>query len=125
MSELIGIVDLGSNSARLVIFQIYRNRSYNLIYEQKEAVRLSEGSTENGLLKKGDVLVYNHDNKIIVPRVIKKSNNGETISFKTKGDYNNAKDSWTVKQEDVIGIVKFRIRWIGMPTVALNELLNK
>ena len=51
MSELIGIVDLGSNSARLVIFQIYRNRSYNLIYEQKEAVRLSEGSTENGLLK--------------------------------------------------------------------------
>lgn len=76
-------------------------------------------------IKKGDVLVYNHDNKIIVHRVMKKSNNGETISFKTKGDYNNAKDSWTVKQEDVIGIVKFRIRWIGMPTVALNELLNK
>lgn len=76
-------------------------------------------------IKKGDVLVYNHDNKIIVHRVIKKSNNGETISFKTKGDYNNTKDSWTVKQEDVIGIVKIRIRWIGMPTVALNELLNK
>ena len=76
-------------------------------------------------IKKGDVLVYNHDNKIIVHRVIKKSNNGKTISFKTKGDYNNAKDSWTVKQEDVIGIVKFRIRWVGMPTVALNELLNK
>ena len=79
----------------------------------------------DGKIKKGDVLVYNHDNKIIVHRVIKKSNNGETISFKTKGDYNNAKDSWTVKQEDVIGIVKFRIRWVGMPTVALNELLNK
>lgn len=76
-------------------------------------------------IKKGDVLVYNHDNKIIVHRVIKKSNNGETISFKTKGDYNNAKDSWAVKQEDIIGIVKFRIRWVGMPTVALNELLNK
>lgn len=76
-------------------------------------------------IKKGDVLVYNHDNKTIVHRVIKKSNNGKTISFKTKGDYNNTKDSWTVKQEDVIGIVKFRIRWVGMPTVALNELLNK
>lgn len=80
---------------------------------------------ETRKIKKGDVLVYNHDNKIIVHRVIKKSNNGETISFKTKGDYNNAKDSWTVKQEEVIGIVKFRIRWVGMPTVALNELLNK
>ena len=80
---------------------------------------------ETRKIKKGDVLVYNHDNKIIVHRVIKKSNNGKTISFKTKGDYNNTKDSWTVKQEDVIGIVKFRIRWVGMPTVALNELLNK
>lgn len=80
---------------------------------------------ETRKIKKGDVLVYNHDNKIIVHRVIKKSNNGETISFKTKGDYNNAKDSWIVKQEEVIGIVKFRIRWVGMPTVALNELLNK
>ena len=80
---------------------------------------------EERKIKKGDVLVYNHDNKIIVHRVIKKSNNGKTISFKTKGDYNNTKDSWTVKQEDIIGIVKFRIRWVGMPTVALNELLNK
>lgn len=43
MLERIGIIDLGSNSARLVIFQIYRNRSYNLIHEQKEIVRLSEG----------------------------------------------------------------------------------
>ena len=76
------------------------------------------------LIKKGDILVYNHENKIIVHRVIKKIN-GENISFKTKGDYNNAKDSWIVKQDDVIGIVKFRIRWVGMPTVALNELLNK
>ena len=63
-------------------------------------------------IKKGDVLVYNHDNKIIVHRVIKKSNNGKTISFKTKGDYNNAKYSWTVKQEDVIVIVKFKIIWV-------------
>ena len=76
-------------------------------------------------IKKGDILVHNHDNKIIVHRVIKKSNNNGNITFRTKGDHNNAKDSWTVKQDDVIGIVKFRIKWIGMPTVALNELLNK
>lgn len=44
MLERIGIIDLGSNSARLVIFQIYRNRAYNLIHEQKEIVRLSEGA---------------------------------------------------------------------------------
>lgn len=76
-------------------------------------------------IKKGDILVYNHDNKIIVHRVIKKISDDGKVKFVTKGDYNNAKDSWVVKSEDVIGIVKFKIKWIGMPTVALNELLNR
>ncbi len=76
-------------------------------------------------IKKGDILVYNHDNKIIVHRVIKKKSDDGKVKFVTKGDYNNAKDSWVVKSEDVIGIVKFKIKWIGMPTVALNELLNR
>ena len=44
MSERIGIIDLGSNSARAVVFQVYRNRAYNLIHEQKVPVRLSEGA---------------------------------------------------------------------------------
>ena len=43
----------------------------------------------------------------------------------TKGDANNTKDAWVVKENEVIGIVKFRIRWLGMPTVSLNELLNR
>lgn len=75
-------------------------------------------------IKKGDILVHNHDNKIIVHRVIKIIKNDDKINFVTKGDNNNAKDSWIIKEDEVIGIVKFRIRWLGMPTVALNELLN-
>ena len=75
-------------------------------------------------IKKGDILVYNHDDKIIVHRVNKIIKNNGQINFKTKGDNNNASDSWQVKQDEVIGVVKFKIRYIGMPTVALNELLN-
>ena len=75
-------------------------------------------------IKKGDILVYNHDDKIIVHRVNKIIKNNGQINFKTKGDNNNTADSWQVKQDEVIGIVKFKIRYIGMPTVALNELLN-
>ena len=51
MSERIGIIDLGSNSARLVIFHIYHNSAYNLVYEQKESVRLSEGTDHTGMLQ--------------------------------------------------------------------------
>lgn len=84
-------------------------------------VKKSELKTIN----KGDVLVYNHDDKIIVHRVVEILNaNGQT-SFITKGDNNDTKDSWVIKEDEVIGIVKLKIKYLGMPTVALNELLNK
>lgn len=41
--ERIAIIDLGSNSARLIIMHIYANGAYNLVYHQKESLRLSEG----------------------------------------------------------------------------------
>lgn len=76
-------------------------------------------------IKKGDILVYNHDDRIIVHRVNKIINSNGQINFRTKGDNNSTADSWQVNEDDVIGIVKFKIKYIGMPTVALNELLNE
>lgn len=76
-------------------------------------------------IKKGTILVYNHDKKIIVHRIVKIINNNGKISFITKGDNNNANDSWTVSENDVIGTTRFKIKYIGMPTVMLNDLLSK
>ncbi|SCM82517.1 Exopolyphosphatase Ppx [uncultured Sporomusa sp.] len=50
MTERVAIIDLGSNSARLIVMHIYHNGAYNLVYNQKEAVRLSEGMSETGVL---------------------------------------------------------------------------
>lgn len=49
--ERIGIVDLGSNSARLIVMNISSTGAYNLVYHQKETVRLSEGLEQDNLLK--------------------------------------------------------------------------
>lgn len=87
-------------------------------------VRKSKKS-EIANIKKGTILVYNHDKKIIVHRIVKINNNNGKISFITKGDNNNANDSWTVNEDDVIGTTKFKIKYIGMPTVMLNDLLSK
>jgi len=76
-------------------------------------------------IKKGDVLVHNHDNKIIVHRVVEILDTNGKFNFITKGDHNDTKDSWVIKEDEVIGIVKLKIKYLGMPTVALNELLNK
>jgi exopolyphosphatase/guanosine-5'-triphosphate,3'-diphosphate pyrophosphatase len=43
VTERIAIIDLGSNSARLIVMHIYVNGAYNLVYHQKETIRLSEG----------------------------------------------------------------------------------
>ena len=40
--QRIAIIDLGSNSARLVVSHIYKNGAYNMVYNQKEALRLSQ-----------------------------------------------------------------------------------
>ncbi len=46
----ISFIDLGSNSSRFVIYELSNNGSYQLIYQQKESIRLSEGmSSENKL----------------------------------------------------------------------------
>lgn len=48
--QRIAIIDIGSNSARLVISHIYKSGAYNMVYNQKEALRLSQKvSAENRL----------------------------------------------------------------------------
>lgn len=51
VTEHVAIIDLGSNSARLIVMHIYHNGAYNLVYNQKETVRLSEGMSNNNMLQ--------------------------------------------------------------------------
>ena len=51
MTERLGIIDLGSNSARLVIFEIALDHSYIRIHEQKSPLRLSEGMGAEKILQ--------------------------------------------------------------------------
>jgi exopolyphosphatase / guanosine-5'-triphosphate,3'-diphosphate pyrophosphatase len=51
MSERVAVIDLGSNSARLIIMHIYVNGAYNLVYHQKESLRLGEGMGREQILQ--------------------------------------------------------------------------
>lgn len=46
----IGIIDLGSNSARLLIVRLLNNKGFKIIYDVKEAVRLGKDIKEDGSL---------------------------------------------------------------------------
>jgi len=71
----------------------------------------------------GEVLVYKHDNVVMVHRIREVRQDGE-YSFITKGDANDAIDNWVVDQDDVIGLAKGKIIAVGYPTLWLNELFN-
>ncbi|NMB02411.1 MAG: Ppx/GppA family phosphatase [Firmicutes bacterium] len=49
--ERIGIIDIGSNSIRLVIIDIKENRAHHQIENLKKTVRLRSGTAEHGLLR--------------------------------------------------------------------------
>ena len=76
-------------------------------------------------LKVGDILVFNVGKKIYTHRIIEIKEEQGNYSINTKGDRKGQlEDSWTVTNKDVIGVVKFKIKYIGYPTVWLSRILE-
>lgn len=61
-------------------------------------------------------------NRIVVHRVINIQKVSDELYFYTKGDANLTEDNYKILEEDVVGVVKAKIPWIGYPTVVLSEL---
>ena len=72
-------------------------------------------------LKEGEVLVYKHNDMVIVHRIVRVKEYNGAIYFNTKGDNNGEEDSWTIDEQLVIGRAIFKIPYLGVPTVWLNE----
>lgn len=75
-------------------------------------------------IQEGEVLAFKHDNIIVVHRVVRITERNGQLVFKTKGDNNNAEDSYDVEQSQVVGVTKFKIPFIGHPSVWLSETIN-
>lgn len=73
-------------------------------------------------LKKGDIIEYKLENRFVIHRIIEIVDEKESI-FITKGDNNNAADTKPVKKDQIVGLVKFSIPFIGYPSVYFSELI--
>ena len=70
----------------------------------------------------GDIIQYQMEGYTVIHRIIeKKQKNGE-FYFVTKGDNNNTPDQNEVKEEQLIGKVIFKIRYLGYPAIWLHIL---
>lgn len=83
-------------------------------------------SKEPTKLKVGQVLVFEEKNRIYTHRITKIDDNNGNVKITTKGDRKgNAVDSWVVTNNEIIGVVKFKIPYIGYPTVWLNRMIRE
>lgn len=79
-------------------------------------------------LKKLDIytiIVYSMENQLIVHRVIEKNEKNDEVIFKTQGDANLTPDSKPVEEKQVVGKYVFSIKYIGYPSVWLNDFFKK
>lgn len=72
----------------------------------------------------GDILVFKSNNQILTHRVVKIKENSGILYFYTKGDANNSNDTEPVEQENILGVVRNVIKYIGYPTVKMYELIE-
>lgn len=71
-------------------------------------------------LQEGQIIAYKYNNKIIVHRLTDKVTANNKYYFYTKGDANQDRDNYEIKEEMLIGVVKTKIPIIGWLAVWLN-----
>ena len=73
----------------------------------------------------GDILVFKVRNTLYTHRIISIVVKNNNYYIRTKGDYkDNAEDSWVVLRGDIVGKVKFKIKYLGLPSVWLHNLVK-
>ncbi|MBR0482779.1 signal peptidase I [Candidatus Saccharibacteria bacterium] len=93
------------------------------VYGRGDAVLVKKLDAED--VRKDDILVFKKDRVIITHRVVEIEEHGDAFSFTTKGDNNDSADGFQATDEDVVGKVVSVSKYIGFPTVWINEIFNK
>lgn len=76
-------------------------------------------------LKKGMIVAYEQDGQIITHRILTIEMQHGKEYIITKGDNNSTKDVQKKTKDDIIGIVRLRIPYLGYPSVEISEIKNK
>ena len=99
------------------------SNSMNPIYYKGDAVIYEKMTASD--IKKDDILVFESDGKIITHRVVSIIKVGNRYYFRTKGDNNDNVDSQLVDDTFVYGKVRYIVKYIGIPTVKLQEIFKQ
>ena len=98
------------------------SNSMNPSYSRGDAVIYQKTSPDK--IQVGEVIAFYKEGRIVTHRVIQIAKMDHSIKFQTKGDANNTPDAFQVEEKEVLGIVKYTIKYVGYPTLWLNDTLK-
>ena len=81
-------------------------------------------SYHNQKIDEGDIIVYKKDKLRLIHRVIKVQKVNGIVRYYTKGDANDYVDADYRTASDIVGVYHFKIKYIGYPTLLINDLFS-
>ena len=79
---------------------------------------------DDQIIPEGQVIVFSRDGRNIVHRVVKIETINGIVRYYTKGDANEDMDAGYVLASDIVGLVEYRVPYIGFPTIWLRSLFK-
>ena len=80
---------------------------------------------EEQFIQEGQVIVFEQSNSVIIHRVVDiEIINGNTRYY-TKGDANEDRDAGYITQSDILGLVNYKLPFLGYPTIWMRSLFGR
>lgn len=77
------------------------------------------------LVDEGQIIAFERDNRVTIHRVVKiEIINGEAHYF-TKGDANDIIDAGYVTRSEIVGLIEYRLQYLGYPSLWLRSLFKQ
>lgn len=93
--------------------------SMNPTYYRGDAVIYEKVKPDD--INRGDILVFEYNHSVVTHRVINITEENGYLLFQTKGDNNEQADLELTGEEAVLGKVKYIVKYVGYPTIWINE----
>ncbi len=100
------------------------SNSMNPSFSRGSVVIVNKSSSNLEKLEKGDIIKYKYDNSYVIHRIIEIKELGGETYFQTKGDANRSPDIDYVNIDDVSGVIKHSVPYLGFPSVWLTEIFT-
>ena len=75
-------------------------------------------------IEEGNIIIYNNNGLKTIHRVIKIENVNNEYHYYTKGDANQREDENYRLKKDIVGVVKFKIKYIGFPSLWIRDIFS-